>query len=124
MLNLVIARLLDIGYELQADVPLIDYIIRSKEQDIKNFCNTGNVPKGLTYKLVDAVCGEFLHLKKSAGQLGDNFDFKRAVTSIKEGDVQIQFNDGTAFEEQFDMLISSMRNIDTSSLLRYRKMVW
>ena len=124
MLELVKTRLKYLGYELaEADYSLVDFITTSTGQYIKNFCNVERVPMGLMYVWVDAICGEFLYQKKSMGALSD-FDFERAVTSIKEGDTQVNLSEGQTPEQQFDACINAMRQIDVAEMLRYRRLVW
>lgn len=129
MNELVKTRLACIGYIVQDDdIPLIEYIEQSTKQYIKNFCNVDTLPLGLTYAFVNAVCGEFLYQKKSVGGLGDTFDFgtaiEAAIKTIQEGDTNVTLNTEASPEAQFDSLINTMRTIDISLLVKYRKLVW
>ena len=83
---------------------------------------------GLTYVYINAICGEFLYQKKSVGGLGDTFDFSKgvsaAISAIKEGDTQVTLKTDASPEAQFDSLINSMRTLDYSAMVKYRKLVW
>lgn len=120
------ARIASIGYTVtSADSALIDYMTEAVGRYIMNFCNRDSVPSELESAWIDAVAGEFLYQKKAMGALGDAFSFASAVESIKEGDTQVSFNtDATSAEAAFDALISKLRTIDTSQLLRFRRLVW
>lgn len=129
MHELIVKRIEALGYTVQdSDIPALEFIENSTNQYIINFCNVDKLPLGLTYVYVNAVCGEFLYQKKSSGGLGDTFAYGKAVEaaikSIQEGDVSVSFDNTLNPEAQFDTLLNAMRTIDTSSLIRYRKLVW
>ena len=126
---MIVARLAAIGYTVQEnDATYIEFIQNSISQSIKNFCNTNKIPMGLTYVYINAICGEFLYQKKSVGGLGDTFDFSKgvsaAISAIKEGDTQVTLKTDASPEAQFDSLINSMRTLDYSAMVKYRKLVW
>lgn len=120
----VIERLKALGYpyDKDKDTVLIQILLESVGERIKNRINDTDIPEGLCYAYVDMVCGEFLKQKKSSGQLL-GFDFEQAVDSIKMGDVTVALQDGASAEQQFDQMVREMLNHD-EDLLRYRKLVW
>lgn len=118
----VIARLLQLGYKYtEKDYDLIDYSIEYVERYIKNFCNVNDIPTNAEYIACDMVCGEFLYLKKSTGQLTD-YNLTENVESVKLGDMSVSFN-GMSQEQQLDVLISSLRNKD-GDLICFRTLRW
>ena len=118
----IIARLLQLGYNYtEKDNDLIDYSIEYVERHIKNFCNIIEIPTGAEYIECDMVCGEFLYLKKSTGQLTD-YNLTESVGSVKLGDMSVSFN-GLSQEQQLDALIGSLRNKD-GDLICFRTLRW
>lgn len=118
----VIARLLQLGYNYtEKDNDLIAYSIEYVERYIKNFCNINEIPTTAEYIECDMVCGEFLYLKKSTGQLTD-YNLTESVGSVKLGDMSVSFN-GMSQEQQLDVLISGLRNKD-GDLICFRVLRW
>lgn len=120
MENAIINRLASLGYEYtQSDDWIIGFLIDKVTNHICNNCNVSEIPEGLKEKAVDLVCGEFLKGKYSQGQL----DITGAVSSIKEGDTQVNFASGKTPEEGYLNYIDTMAN-DVIDFARYRKMNW
>ena len=118
----IIARLLQLGYNYtEKDDDLIDYSIEYVERYIKNFCNINEIPTSAESIECDMVCGEFLYLKKSTGQLTD-YNLTESVGSVKLGDMSVSFN-GMSQEQQLDVLIGGLRNKD-GDLICYRTLRW
>lgn len=126
MLEMVIERLNDFGYEVEdADKLSLTFVISKVEQSINNECNTATVPTGLQYAAVDMVCGEFLQSKYSIGQLDlAGLDLERAISSLSEGDVSISFDDATSDEKKLQSLIEVLKAAGKDELLCYRKLRW
>lgn len=119
-----IERLMSLGYEYtEADAGLLTFCTGAVEEKIKNRINRSEIPSELEYMEIDMICGEFLNTKKSVGQL-TSYDFEQIAQSIKEGDTQVTFADGTSPEKQFEILIGNMMNGNEADLIRFRKMVW
>ena len=122
--ELVLKRLeFTFGYILkESDSFGIAFAIQKTEEHIKNTCNVNSVPQGLKMKAVDMVCGEFLDSKNKTGQLDiSTLDLNGGIKSIKEGDVQVNFDDmsdGMKFEKLLEGLIQE------GDLLCYRKIRW
>lgn len=126
MINIVLVseRLNQLGYTeiTEADTATLNYIYNTVCERVRNFCNISEIPEGLTYTVVDAICAEFLTLKNISGGLGDEVK-QGIVNSITEGDVSITFADGGSIEAQFKAVIDGMALKD-ADLLRFRRLVW
>lgn len=124
----VIKKLATLGYDTldEMDYIIIDYAVRNTEMCIKNFCNIGKIPDELEHVVINTVCGDFLYQKYCLGLLPGSFDFELACESLKEGDVQINFNtdSNSTNEQRFVALVNELKTIDYNCLLRYRKLVW
>ena len=105
-----------------ASDPLIDFAIKLVEDTIKNKINQEVIPEGLQTVEQYMIAGQYLMLKKSAGQLEDSgFQIEQAEKSIQEGDSSITFADETMTAEY---LINYLMTYGQDQLNRYRKLVW
>lgn len=105
-----------------ASDPLIDFAINLVEDTIKNKTNQNAIPEGLQTVELYMIAGQYLMLKKSAGQLEDSgFQIEQAEKSIQEGDTSISFADETMTAEY---LINYLMTYGQDQLNRYRKLVW
>ena len=122
----VLQRLESLGYFLiESDSWVISFSIQKIENHIKNCCNLTVIPDGLIHTAVDMICGEFLLAKKQTGQLElGNLDLDGAISSIKEGDTQVNFGSGTSDEEKFQQLVSYLMHFGDGDLVCYRKIKW
>lgn len=122
----VLKRLVSFGYNLEEDDGwVICFAIQKVENHIKNSCNTTSVPDGLFNVAVDMVCGEFLFAKKQTGKLElTDLDLNGAITSIKEGDIQVNFGNGTSDEEKFNSFLNYLLHNGEGDFVCYRKMKW
>lgn len=120
----VLKRLDSFGYIVKdTDSWSLCFAIQKTENHIKNSCNTTEVPEGLFNVAVDMVCGEFLLAKNQTGNLDiAGLDLDGAVTSIKEGDVQINFDSASSDEDKFNTLVNILMN--EGDLICYRKIKW
>lgn len=127
----VVIRLLQLGYAVPADdTPdtAVTYAIDRAAEKIKANINRTDIPDGLHYTWVDMAAGLFLFDKKTAGQLGEGFDFTAPAKKITEGDVSVEFAgaaDGSSTPEaRFDKLINSLINPPAYLFARFRRFVW
>ena len=122
----VLKRLVSFGYELKEDDSfVICFAMQKVENHIKNSCNTESVPNGLLTVAVDMVCGEFLFTKKQTGKLElADLDLNGAITSIKEGDVTVQFASGSSDQDKFDSLLNYLLHHGEGDFVCYRKLRW
>lgn len=126
MLNVVdvCTRLRTFGYDvIDEDVILVDYLCRKVEQDINIYCNTEEPPEELRFRATDAVCGEFLDQKLIKGELPNIDKVLRGVTSIKEGDVQVNYGGNQTYEQILSQKLDALQ-LRTSDLNRFRRFVW
>ena len=127
----VVIRLLQLGYTVPAggstDAAVTYAIDRAAEKITANI-NRTDIPDGLHYAWVDMAAGLFLFDKKTAGQLGEGFDFTAPAKKITEGDVSVEFAgaaDGSSTPEaRFDKLINSLINPPAYLFARFRRFVW
>ena len=127
----VVTRLLQLGHNVPAgDTPdtAVTYAIDRAAEKIKANINRTDIPDGLHYTWVDMAAGLFLFDKKTAGQLGEGFDFTAPAKKITEGDVSVEFAgaaDGSSTPEaRFDKLINSLINPPAYLFARFRRFVW
>ena len=127
----VVTRLLQLGYTVPAgDTPdtAVTYAIDRAAEKIKANINCTDIPDGLHHTWVDMAAGLFLFDKKTAGQLGESFDFTAPAKKITEGDVSVEFAgaaDGSSTPEaRFDKLINSLINPPAYLFARFRRFVW
>lgn len=106
------------GYAADTESALISYILETETQHILNVTNQDAVPEDLYAYLRDRVAGQFLTIKKAA-VLGD--DNLSVVSSIKEGDVQVNLS-GTSAEQRLDEIIALLSR--EADLLCFRKLRW
>lgn len=126
MRDKVISLLKALGVTVPDTDPLIDFIINSVTERIKNETNQAAISEGLEFMAVEMVVGQYLKWKKDCGQL-EGFDLDAAVKSIQEGDTNITFavGEGSATPEQrLNNLIEYLTNGRTREFIRYRRLVW
>jgi DNA helicase TIP49 (TBP-interacting protein) len=124
--EMVLNRLDSFGYEVKAsDSLMIGFAMQKVENTIKNECNISEIPDGLIHTAVDMACGEFLFVKKQTGQLelGD-LDLTGAVSSIKEGDTQVNFSSDESDSDKVDSFLNYLMNSGKGELVCYRKIRW
>lgn len=96
---------------------LLNMYVEEVRQAILTFCNRTDVPPELTFlfanMVVDLITGENRNADPNA---------QKEVTSIKEGDVQVNFGGTkqTSSESASQQILYNYK----SQLLRYRKLRW
>ena len=122
----VLKRLVSFGYNLKEDDGwVICFAMQKVENHIKNSCNTTSVPDGLLNAAIDMVCGEFLFSKKQTGNLEiADLDLDGAITSIKEGDIQVNFGNGSSDEDKFNSFLNHLLHNGEGDFVCYRKFKW
>ena len=106
--------------------PLIDFVLDSVVERVKNETNLNTIPEGLKKLTVEMALGQYLSLKKNLGQL-EGFDLEAAVKQIQEGDTNTVFAIGegnTTPEQRLDALINYLMNGRTREFIKYRRLVW
>lgn len=122
----VIAYLTALGVTGADSDPLLDLVITSITQRVKNETNLSTLPEGLESVAVDMAVGEYLKYKKTTGQL-TGFDLEAAVKQIQEGDTNISFAIGegnSTPEQRLNSLIDFLINGRIGEFRRFRKVVW
>lgn len=122
----VVALLDAFGVTGAADDPLLDFIISTVTERIKNETNQPAIPEGLNRLAVEMVAGQYLSLKKGSGQL-EGFDLEAAVKQIQEGDTNTVFaiGDGSQTPEQrLDTLIARLTHDRSREFIRFRRIQW
>ena len=119
-------RLDSFGYTIKdSDVWMMGFITQKVTNTIKNECNVSKIPDELFYIAVDMACGEFLLAKKQTGQLDiSNLDLTDAISSIKEGDTQVNFNRDESDSDKIDSLLNYLLDRGKGELVCYRKIRW
>ena len=121
-----VAMLTALGVAGAADDPLLDMVLTNVQWRIKNLSKLSEIPEGLESLAVSMAVGEYLNMKKCAGQL-EGFDLDAAVKSIQEGDTNITFalGEGSSTPEQrLNSLIDYLINGRIGEIYRYRRLVW
>lgn len=120
-INDVKTRLKTFGYEAtEDDEGAIEYLVNKVGEDILHWTNLGEVPEGLKYEWIDAVCGEFLQLYLGMGKLEN---VPQVVKSIREGDTTVTLAENMSAEAQLLTCIKSLQ-LSKSAMVRYRVMRW
>lgn len=113
----VIKLIKSIATDVFIDDSLVAFLLKAEEQYILNFCNLTELPQELVNDLVERVAGLYLQIKKDM-ILGDTSD---VVTSIKEGDVTVNFNAESPSTRLQSIIDYLTRERD---LLSFRKLKW
>lgn len=126
--SVAVTLLRDLGVTEADEDPLLQYIICSVAERVKNETNQPEIPEGLQYAVVEMAVGEYLAFKKNAGQLNiEGLDLEAAVKQIQEGDTNTVFatGDGSMTPEQrLEALIARLCRDRTREFIRYRRLVW
>lgn len=119
-------RLSSFGYQMTNDDDwMIQFAFEKVANHIKNSCNVTSIPDGLFHVAVDAACGEFLLAMKQTGRLNlSDLDLNGAITSIKEGDIQVNFANGQSDEEKLNSFLNHLIHGSDGELICYRKLAW
>ena len=123
MLQAVIQRLADIGYEVSdGDKTALTFLIGKTDDYIRNYCNVSEVPKQVRRSEADAVAAEFIAAKAMSGGLDDSAINVSSVSQVSEGDTSVSYsNDGTGSFNAF--YAEAKRRLDTD-MLPFRRMRW
>lgn len=122
----VIAFLAALGVPDVGRDPLLAYVIQNVTQTVLTATNQARIPEGLEAAAVSMVAGQYLHLKKGAGQLS-GFDLEVAEKQISEGDTSITFAIGEGSqtpEQRLDGLIAHLMTSGGEQFTAYRRLKW
>lgn len=122
-----VVKLLDaLGVTGATSDPLLDFILQSVTQTIKNETNQSTIPEGLGSVAVNMAAGQYLTFKKGAGQL-ENFDLEAAEKQITEGDTSVTFAIGEGSltpEQRLDRLLDFLMYSGVSQFTAFRRLKW
>ena len=117
-------RLAALGYAATIeDETSIAYSIGNIRQHILNQCNIDDVPAELLPFAVDAVCADFLSVKRVTGNLDETLDIEQGVSSIKVGDTNVSLN-GQSKDVLLDTMLQTLRDGLEREMLCFRKIRW
>lgn len=129
MRDYVLALLTEIGVTGAEKDPVVTLALDNAHWKIKNLTNLSDIPEGLEGVAVNIAVGEYLRVKKAAGQLDmEGLDLTEAVVkSLQEGDTNVSYAVGEGSqtpEQRLDGLIDYLTNGRTEEIYRYRRLVW
>lgn len=116
-----------ISYNSLEDKWMIDFLGQKIINHIKSECNISCIPLELYEKIINQICGEFLYEKRSSGKLDlENINLDSIVSSIKEGDTQVNFaTDDLSDSQRLDVLINMLKDsITESDYASFRRFKW
>lgn len=129
MRDCVLALLTAIGVTGTEKDPVVTLVLDNARWKIKNLTNLSDIPKGLEGVVVGIAVGEYLRVKKAAGQLDmEGLNLTEAVVkSLQEGDTNVSYAVGEGSqtpEQRLDGLIDYLTNGRTGEIYRYRRLAW
>lgn len=104
------------------DDTALGFIMSMVQEHIFNNCNIDELPEGLTYHYIDAVCGRYIRTLYLTGKL-TGYDFEGAFKSVHLGDTSVELS-GLSAEEKLNKLIDGLNSGLDGELECYRKMYW
>lgn len=120
MIEKVKERLKTLGYEAaESDDLALSFEIELLKEKIKNFTNLNEVPEELEKQIIDAVCGKFLSVKLDSGGV----DIERAVQSITEGDVTVNYGSNNDPVTRLGNFYKSFE-LKNDQLVKFRVLTW
>lgn len=116
-----------LGYGLESgDEALLQFCVLRAEDEIRRECNRQEVPKELDEYAGWLGCAEFLSAKLATGRLEGMEELNYgAVTSIREGDVQVSYavNEASTAEGRLEAFITSLRG-EKERYAAHRRIKW
>ncbi|MGN1013833.1 MAG: hypothetical protein ACI4PM_00590 [Butyricicoccus sp.] len=117
-----------LGLPNAEDDPLLMLAYDSVSEQIRNQTNQPDVPEDLQQLAAEMIAGQYMRMKKAAGQLKmESVDLSAAVKEIKEGDTTVSFAVGEGSqtsEQRLDALIARLTADRTRELYRHRRLEW
>lgn len=126
IVNNIYQYLVSLGYTPTADDSfLIAYYIIDQSYSIQTVIDTTTMPDGLNTTLINRVCGYFLSAKISSGEISsDNFSYDDIVSSLKEGDTQVNYDTSTNKNALLKQLLDNLKLSGADVILKYRRIKW
>lgn len=118
----IIERLNSFGVK-DLDRTLLYILINKIKETVKNLTNLNEIPDGLHYKIVDAVCAEYLGSLYAVGKL--KFEISAPISSVKEGDTEVSFaiSSQNSPQKLFETILENMK-LPMSEIVKYRVFTW
>ncbi len=105
----------------EADGAAVLFAENKTEEHIKNVCNLDYIPAELEYLAVDMACAEYLKDRMTSG-LMEGFDARGALKAITEGDVKVEYSEGSE-RTAADTLLAVLARGE-ADLYKFRKICW
>lgn len=110
------------------DEDILGYLINKSLNSINNITNQNytadTFPAPIFEIWVDKVAGECISLKKTTGELPEDYDLLLLVNQVKLGDTSVNLGEGTASsdEQRLDAVINFLMFGRDRELIRFRRM--
>ncbi|WP_462425649.1 hypothetical protein [Fusobacterium varium] len=110
------------------DEDILEYLINKSLNSINNITNqdytADTFPTPIFKIWVDKVAGDYINLKKTTGELPEDYDLLLLVNQVKLGDTSINLGEGTASsdEQRLNTAISYLMFGRDRELIRFRRM--
>lgn len=110
------------------DEDILEYLINKSLNSINNITNqdytADTFPIPIFEIWVDKAAGEYINLKKTTGELPENYDLSLLATQIKLGDTSVNLgeNTGNGDEQRLNAAINYLMFGRDGELIRFRRM--
>lgn len=110
------------------DEDILEYLINKSLNSINNITNqdytADTFPTPIFEIWVDKAAGEYINLKKTTGELPENYDLSLLATQIKLGDTSVNLgeNTGNGDEQRLNAAINYLMFGRDGELIRFRRM--
>lgn len=123
MLDKIKEELKRLNYEVKKDEEsIINELIEKHSSQIMYICGLDEICKPLEYVIIDKVCSDFLRTKIALGEdIGTLISTN--ATSIKIGDVSVNFSEDSSSEAKLNLLLEKLERKDFD-YSPYSKMRW
>ena len=115
-----------LGYAFgEGDEEFLMLCAEGVQEEIKNACNTAELPVGLERAAADWIAARFLESRKSMGKLAgmEDFDYAAAVQQLQEGDTTVRYFEHASPEQRLELLIARLKP-SREALMAHRRMKW
>lgn len=110
------------------DEDILEYLINKSLNSINNITNQNytafTFPAPIFEIWVDKAAGEYINLKKTTGELPEDYDLLLLVNQVKLGDTSVNLGEGTANsdEQRLNAVINFLMFGRDRELIRFRRM--
>ena len=125
MTDTIIEKLKSYGYGTvePSDIVIINLLRSDVEQYIKHYCNICEIPPCLENVIVEMVCGKFLQVKKTTGQMEQ---LGGVLKAVRDGETQVEYNVSCQADPEatFLVFVDKLINGHNEQLIRHRRLCW